>query len=402
MNAIKTILSVGLCCCMALDMVAQEKVQSTGKPVASWEKNWYLEVGGGAQVLFTKDANRLSFGERITPALSLTAGRWFNPYWGIRLQAQGYSMNGFVSVENATWNDPVRNQVDVWSDGSFPYFMRYMDLHVDAQISLANIIGGYKHAQKWDVMAALGIGYFHAFPHKGTTKENSFSGHLSVMAKWRLPKGFDLNLEVQSAIMPDEFNGRETGHPSGMVGANIGVSYHFGKIALKNKQKREQYRKSAQSSLDEEALRKIIREELRNTTGVNLNRDTVYVVKEVEGKPSSQVSANLPFTLAAIQFGLGKHTPAKGQDLLLVNVAEYLKKNPNAKVRIEGYADAKTGHVKRNRFLSMQRAVEVFNILKEKYGIDEKQMNDVQGIGADFQPYEESAWNRVVLIKVIQ
>ena len=399
MKAVKIILGVCICFCTAFTLSAQEKAR-TSKPVASWEKNWYIEVGGGGQLLFTKDANRLSFMDRVTPAVSFTVGRWINPYWGLRVQAQGYSMNGFISHENALINDPIKNHVDILPDGSFPYFGRYMDVHADVQFSLANLFGGYKHSRKWDIIPAVGIGYFHAFPYKGTVKNDSYSGHFSMMFKYRLPKGFDLNLEIQSSVMPDGFNDIETGHPSGIVGANIGVTYHFGKYIQKRRNKKQS---TPQSSIDQTTIRNIIREELKNVEPVKAGRDTVYVVKNVEKvKEVATKKISEPFTLASIRFDIGESTPVKGQDVQIINVADYLKKNPNAKIRIEGYADASTGSVKHNRFLSMQRAVEIFTILKEKYGIDEKQMEDVQGIGSDYQPYEDIEWNRIVLVKVIE
>lgn len=400
MKANKIILGVCMCFCTAFTISAQENARPKEKPVASWEKNWYIEIGGGGQFLFSRDANRLSFTDRVTPAISFSLGRWISPYWGVRLQAQGYSLNGFVSHENAILNDPVMNHVDVLPDGSYPYHSRYMDVHADVQLSLANLIGGYKHSRKWDVIPAVGIGYFHSFPYKGTLKNDSYSGHLSMMFKYRLPKGFDVNLEVQSAIMPDGFNGRDTGKPNGIVGANIGVTYHFGKLVKKRRNNRKV---SSMSNIDQETLRSIIREELENVKPVKVGQDTVYVVKNVEKVKEVETARVIePFTLASIRFDIGESTPVKGQDVQIINIADYLKKNPTAKIRIEGYADASTGSIKHNRILSMQRAIEIHTILKEKYGVNEKQMEDVQGIGSDYQPYEDIEWNRVVLVKVIE
>ena len=48
--------------------------------------NWYIEVAGGANILFSKDA-RLNYNEKnLTPYVSLAAGKWFTPYIGGRLQ----------------------------------------------------------------------------------------------------------------------------------------------------------------------------------------------------------------------------------------------------------------------------------------------------------------------------
>ncbi|MEI3343075.1 MAG: hypothetical protein V8R52_14020 [Coprobacter fastidiosus] len=36
-----------------------------------YRSNWYIEVGAGAQVLFSADASKLSFGDRISPSISV-------------------------------------------------------------------------------------------------------------------------------------------------------------------------------------------------------------------------------------------------------------------------------------------------------------------------------------------
>lgn len=400
MKIIKTILFCGLCLCMTVSLYAQSENKNKTKPIASWEKNWYIEAGGGFQFLLSKNANQLLFKDRITSAFSLTGGRWISPFWGVRLQAQGYAMNGFAMADGTNWNDPVRNHVNVLPSGNYPYYLRFLDLHADAQVSLANLILGYDHNRKWDVIPAIGIGYIHAFPFKGTSAGNSCSGHLSVMAKYRLPKGFDINLEVQGAIIPDRFDGRKTGSPDGLFGVTASVSYHFGKIHLK---KRNKIKKAsvAQVVWDEERLRQIISEELKKTSAVKAEKDTVYVIKETETKTAVSQSP-VPFLLTSIRFEIGKSTPQNGQDILFQNIADYLQAFPNAKIRIEGYADEGTGSVRQNLHLSMQRAVEVHDILKYKYGIDEKRMTDVQGVGSDYQPYKKNEWNRIVLIKVIE
>ena len=60
---------------------------------------WYIEAASGVQTIFSSDAHLLSFGKRLTPLYSLTAGKWVGPYVGFRLQTQGYAFNGFSTTE---------------------------------------------------------------------------------------------------------------------------------------------------------------------------------------------------------------------------------------------------------------------------------------------------------------
>jgi hypothetical protein len=166
---------------------------------AKKEKDWYIEAGGGAQLLFSSDASDLKFSKRITPAISLTGGKWFSPYWGVRLQIGGYSLNGNSSpfglyladpLGNGLYgqNDPVRDHVKIRPDGSYRHYLRYVNAHVDFQLSLFNLIKGREHTSKWDIIPAVGIGYFRTFKYKGTPVTHNISNHVSVMGKYNVYK----------------------------------------------------------------------------------------------------------------------------------------------------------------------------------------------------------------------
>ena len=385
----------------ALPALAQGD-STEAKEKTRWENNWYVEAGGGAQILFSKNAGLLDFGDRITPSVSLTVGRWFSPYWGIRVQAQGYQMNGLAVADGSNWNDPVRGHVDVLPNGNYPYYTRYMNLHADAQISLANLIGGYDPGRKWDVIPALGIGYVHAFPYKGSCKRNTYAGMLSVMAKWRLPKGVDLNLEVGGAIMPDKFDGRDVGYPDGNIGATIGITYNIPKLLPRQKKARKPHAYAAQTVIwDEDRLRTIINEELAKVH--DAQKDTVYVVREVQAEQggTSETAAGVPFTLSSIVYELGKDTPKTGQGIYMENIARYMEAHPHVRLRLDGYADNKTGSERVNLYLSMRRATNLRNILINDYGISGNRI-EAQGMGINAQPYDKDEWNRVVIVTVIE
>lgn len=385
----------------ALPTLAQGD-STEAKEKTRWENNWYVEAGGGAQILFSKNAGLLDFGDRITPSVSLTVGRWFSPYWGIRVQAQGYQMNGLAVADGSNWNDPVRGHVDVLPNGNYPYYTRYMNLHADAQISLANLIGGYDPGRKWDVIPALGIGYVHAFPYKGSCKRNTYAGMLSVMAKWRLPKGVDLNLEVGGAIMPDKFDGRDVGYPDGNIGATIGITYNIPKLLPRQKKARKPHAYATQTVIwDEDRLRTIINEELAKVH--DAQKDTVYVVREVQAEQggTSETTAGVPFTLSSIVYELGKDTPKTGQEIYMENIARYMEAHPHVRLRLDGYADNKTGSERVNLYLSMQRATNLRDILINDYGISGNRI-EAQGMGINAQPYDKDEWNRVVIVTVIE
>ena len=121
-----------------------------------WD-NWYIEAGGGAQLLFSDDASRLDLKDRITPSVSLTLGKWFSPYWGLRLQGGGWELHGFNGIKGNYIGDPLpgmggaygpddpaKDHVTIRPDGSYRHNLRYANVHADFQFSLANLIGGFR------------------------------------------------------------------------------------------------------------------------------------------------------------------------------------------------------------------------------------------------------------------
>ncbi len=73
-----------------------------------------------------------------------------------------------------------------------------------------------------------------------------------------------------------------------------------------------------------------------------------------------------------------------------------MKKNPDAKVTITGYADKDTGTADFNQKLSERRAQAVYDILTNNYGISGDRLVKAAE-GSSEQPYTTNNWNRIVI-----
>ncbi|MEG0994129.1 MAG: OmpA family protein [Bacteroidales bacterium] len=355
-------------------------------PLQSIRGNWYLEGGVGMQMLFSKDAGNLNMSKRITPAYSLTAGKWCSPVWGVRFQATGYSLNGFSSHKGIYVadpggdliygpNDPVRDHVTIRPNGGYRHYLRYMNVHADIQMSLFNWLS-LPVASRGDIIPSVGIGYFQTFKYKGSPAAASLSTNFSLMGKYHLAKNWDVNLELQSVGLPDQFDGRISGQRyECSLSASLGVTYRLPFQPKYNSPKQVAY------------------------PVIEIQRDTVCVTKEVviEKIVPGKEEKYAPFVLSSIRFAIGKQTPSAGQDIQFVNVARFMEENPDAKLKIFGYADADTGSEAYNLTLSALRAQKVWQILTEKYKISRNRL-EVQGFGMNEQPYDANSWNRVVTI----
>ncbi|MBR5149029.1 MAG: OmpA family protein [Bacteroidaceae bacterium] len=346
---------------------------------------WYIEAASGVQTIFSSDAHLLSFGKRLTPLYSLTAGKWVGPYVGFRLQTQGYAFNGFSTTEglyplgDGTYGtkDPVINEVNVNPDGSYRHYLRYIGVHADVQFSMFNIFGGVNENRRWDILPAVGFGYAHAFAYRGTSNTNSLTANASLMGKFRIINCLDLNMEVGTTLMPDHFDSRIRGRMcEPTLGLSMGLTYRF------------------RSKTSNAPTVVYVPNEV-----VRVERDTLVMTRNVE-----KVVEKNPFdeaiTIASVHFKIGKVLPIEGQEPQFANVVKFLKENPKARIRLDGYADKDTGTDEINMSLSVSRSTAVRSILINDYGIDASRI-EAQALGANAQPYDVNEYNRVVLIHAI-
>ena len=89
------------------------------------------------------------------------------------------------------------------------------------------------------------------------------------------------------------------------------------------------------------------------------------------------------------------------QNDAIMKIALYMRRNPNAKIVVNGYADKTTGTADENTDLSKKRAVNVGNSLILKYSIDANRIQ-VKWFGAGVQPYgSKSDMNRLVRVSTV-
>lgn len=105
------------------------------------------------------------------------------------------------------------------------------------------------------------------------------------------------------------------------------------------------------------------------------------------------------FKHIAFPFGSSKFDEAK-YEKRLSDLAEFLKQNPKLKIKLVGYADAKTGDASYNLKLSAKRAKRVFDYL-DAMGVDAQRMKHI-GVGETLQfSIDELAENRRTEIIII-
>ncbi len=343
--------------------------------------NLYMDAGIGIQTLFTPDWKELSIGKQLTPSFSLGIGKWINPYWGIHVSAYGYSYNAYRATPLGDLEpfNPLNN-VDLNYDGTFRYYLRYMGIRGDFQFSLLNMIAGKERANKmYDLVPFIGFGYMHTFAYRGTTKENLLTGHIGLRNRFSINHCLDANLDFIGQVSDNYMHPVKRKYTASLA-IQAGISYYFG---------HRTFRKPVMY-VPVETVRYL--------------NDTVFV-REVPGKERiiEKVVANrINVVMASIRFDLNNYIPKSGQETQLIEVARFLKNNPDAVICIEGYADATSGSNRYNKELGQKRADKIKEILIDKHNVNTDQIQ-TKSIGDDEQLYEDdSTWNCVAIIRLIK
>ena len=401
MKQIKNIVFISLLFAFSVPVFGQESqdtVMFAGSESADsywcqpFLSNWYTELGGGAQLLFSDDVSNLTLKQRITPAINISVGKWFSPFWGACFKVSGYALNGFSDTDGLYiadklstssvygQNDPVRNEVTIRPDGSYRHYLRYVNLEADFQVSLLQLIRGYKENRCWDIIPSVGLGYFRTFEYKGTPVTNNISTNFGLAGKCRITKVLDLKLAAYATLLPGTFDGRITGDSyEQLSGVTLGICFHLGKQGFRSKPFDEQI------------------DTLANLEKLPITlHDTIYVEKSVILEKAPELTS---FTLSSIRFKYADALPMNNQEIQFVNIALFLQQNKGAKICLEGYGDKRTGTVDGNLRLSMQRAENIKDILVKKYKVEANRIQS-RSLGSSEQPYENGDWNRVVIVKV--
>lgn len=392
--------------------------------ITTCRDNWYIELSVGGNVLFTKDA-RLNVGEKnLTPNITLAAGKWFSPFFGARVQIHGYSVAAGSSSLGMYLtdrrpdgsfgnNDPVRDFVSIRPDGSYTYPIYYLNAHADVTVSLLNLIyGGMAVTDRWDVIPAVGLGYMHVFNNQGVPSSDVMTANFSLMGKYRIMPQLDVNIEVQSTLMPDMFEGRLTGAAvDNMFSFSAGVTYNIfghnftGKNRIPEKRKRARRRSMAavyelneQRAVSDSVMLGKMEEMNRRLEHVETAPAMPHITVVRDGGSAKELDGKV---IGTVLYHIGTADPTASATPQFENVQAMLEAFPEAKLLIEGYADGATGSKELNQKLSQLRVDHAARVLSEEYGIATERM-DLHPCGTSSCPYMHNAEvQRVVIFRLI-
>lgn len=385
------LLSVGLLRLTAQTSTMNEKVEySTDKYKVETNRfwnNWFITVGGGAQVYFGDHDRQVDFGKRLAPALDLAVGKWFTPGIGVRLMYSGLQVKGATqkgALSHSTGDDvPGKGGNGYWLEKQK---FNMSNVHADVMFNLSNLFCGYNEKRVWNVSPYFGLGWAHVGEEP---KFNDITANFGILNSWRLCDALDLNLDVRGAIVNDEFDGERGGAKGeGLLTATLGLTYKFKQRGWNRSKTVVRYDNAALNEMREK-LNRISEENdrLKRALAEGNKQEVRTIIKKM-------AAANL------VTFKIGKSKLSNEARVNLGMLAEVIKQGDKDIVyTITGYADAGTGSKSINERLSKERAQVVYDCLVKEFGVSQSQLRIDYKSGVDNMFYNDPRLSRAVITR---
>ena len=343
---------------------------------APFWSNWFISANVGAQSFISKEDMKADFGDRLTLFPTLSIGKMFNPYWGVRVQ--GTTFGGALLTFQNEGTQMVQNYY-----GSF---------HGDVMFGLLNYFMPYKADRKFEIAPFVGVGGIYVKDGK-----NSFTLNTGAQMSYRFSKRVAANIEYQAMFAEnDALPG--SGYFSGVIhGLTAGITVNVGKVGFNKAYTSAQYdglvldNKSLIASVND------LRASVKNRDGIIGKQNDELNTLRNRAPEVIDNNLNLESLPIAITFPLNSCKVGELQELNILNLANFLQENPKLNVNLSGYTD-KTGSDAYNNKLSQKRAKAVKKLLIDKYGIAESRIAE-EGKGKSTK-FDVNAWNRVVNVRM--
>ena len=334
----------------------------------------------------------------LTPELGIRFGKNFTTVFGMAIDADMHFASS--PKDYNLYGEYYRLDTKTFVDNT--------NISLLGTANLSNLFGGYKgEPRSFELIALGGFGWGHRY---GNSELEALTSKIGLDFAINLGKDKDIQVYAEPSITWDILGSEEVlnvldyHNDRAHLSFKLGLNYKFKNSNGKHNFSIEQLRD--QSEIDDLNARI---NDLRGTiaaTEANANRALAVKDEEInrlkkeleecQNKPTTVVeqvvkqTANLQPTVV---FGQGKSAVEKSQEANISLIANYMKKHPEAKVKISGYASPE-GNPELNQSLSEARAEAVKNVLVKKYKIAADRL-ETEGLGATDKLFDEVEFNRV-------
>ena len=368
--------------------------QSKTDETLEFRPHWSLNVQGG--VAHTRGES--SFGNLLSPAAQLSATYRFHHAMGVRFGFGGWQGKGAV-----------------YQNGYNIYSYQFAQLNADYILDLAGAFGGFNHKRVVNpyLLAGIGAGYGfnneEAAPYKDIldyywdSKVLAPVGRAGLGVDFRLADCVSLGIEGNTNLLTDKFNSKKADNLDWQFNILAGLSFRFGKNTRPSQAYADKVAaEAAAAAAAAEAAARAEAERLaaekaaaEKAAAERVAREKAEAERLAAERAAAARAAKAAENSDNVFFTIGSSYIRKAEDAKLVQLAEWMKANPDFNVSLVGYADRETGTPKGNEKLSAARAKVVKDRLV-KLGVEESRIMSAYK-GDTVQPFAENAKNRVVV-----
>jgi len=392
--------------------------------------NWFVSVGGNANLLLAEQDQYAPLMDRLAYGGAFTLGKWFNPNLGARIQLMGGGLKG---INNSTYFDgngayyvnhnfghthehfPIGGDpLDPANYSKYKYFQQgsdeywgfwqnfnYASATLDLMLNFTNLMRGhYKEHSPVDFIPFFGLGVIHAFDNGVTTPNyNHVVAKIGVRINVNVTDNLAVYIEPQANATEREFDGYAgTAIGDAVANLGLGLQYTFNKkfttlsqivqltadeIDRLNK-KINDARYLIENQQDILERQQSLLDRLEKCCDEGNKKEVITQVVEFGGLPEY------------VRFSIDSYQVEPTEQRKLSDVAEYLRKHPDSKLLMIGYADRKTGNPRYNMKLS-QRRIDAVTKELSRLGISPNRVIS-EWKGDVEQPFPQNEWNRVVVM----
>ena len=350
-----------------------------------WD-HWFIGAGAGANIYFGDRNSDADFFHRFTVAPEIQFGKWINPYLGTRIKGAGLT-NLHTFNDNATIMS--RN--------------RYASVQADLMWSMTDYFMKYNSKRVYSFVPYVGFGWAFGWDYAnqpayagGHTRVNGMTLNAGIVNNFKLSDRVTLSIEFAATAVKSEFNQVKSSGNYDILGTasaglifNVGKSATFSEAELRNPQEIDELNSRINElyAQNQELAKRPI-------DCTDCPEPEVITEKVVEFEEN-------PLINNVVLFKINQTKVDPYQGVNIYNIAQFLKDNPQFKVRVIGYTDRKTGTSQINEKLSAERAQNVARILISDYNINRDRVI-VEWVGDKEPPFDKPEWNRAVILYVEQ
>ena len=387
------ILSIAVLVASAMGANAQEKAISYSK----FFDNWQLGVKGGG----FSDTHREAFLKNTRATFGLELEKQISPAFRLGVEGMAY-VRPVAFDENPTYNN----------------FIDQTNVSLVGTVNLSNLILGYNGTPRFfEVEGFAGLGWRHTYLQNivpgVNTRENAVTNGMTAQfgsnLLFNLGESKKWAVKLSPAIIygvdtPAKNSANSLNSLNSVTQLTAGIIYRFKgsngarHITLANTVA------PAPDTTELDRLRASLKEKESELTDSQKKIKKLEEELEAERNKKPQViektvTKSKKTLESVVTYRVGKTTIESSQLPNVERIATYLKKYPNSKVVIKGFASPE-GNLEKNQKLAADRAESVKKILVTRYKISSDRIQaEGNGIGDMFS---EPDWNRVSISTIVE